>query len=207
MPPKPPPPLNAAVRAGVALAILAASAACHRPASNPAPAGAPPASPPPRQVTAATPGAAPTALPDFEVNAVSTREGKAVWYDVPDGSLAQRRAWPDEMTAASDKLPPNTYVRVTRIENGKSVIVRITDHGLHKPSAIIDLDRTAAAALGMLKAGETQVKVEVLALKNANAAGPSPRETTETSPPKEPGASAADEKAAAERKPDGGTKP
>jgi rare lipoprotein A len=188
----------------VALALLGTSAACHRPASQTARTNPPPANPPASQAAGSPPAQTPPALPDFQVNAVATEEGNAVWYDVPAGSLAQRRAWPEEMTAASDKLPLNTYVRVTRTENGKSVIVRITDHGLRKPSAIIDLDVTAAKALGMIKAGETHVKVEVLALKNASAAGPSPRQKDETSPAKEPGgASEKDEKAAAESKPDG----
>jgi rare lipoprotein A len=200
--------------AGVAFALAAASAACHRTAPPPPPAassplpeaaGSPAAATPTSPQAAGSP-AAPAAsspadtatgkLPDFEVDAVSTEEGNATWYDVPAGSLAQRRAWPEEMTAASDKHPPNTYVRVTRSENGKSVIVRITDHHIGEADSIIDLDRTAAEALGMIKAGKTHVKIEVLALKNADAKGPSPK----ASPFKAPGASQADEKAAAQQK-------
>ncbi len=185
--------------AGAVLAVLATPACRRTPApgtgANP-PAGGAASSP------AAAAGSSPAdtaagKLPKFQVDAVSTQEGNAVWYDVPAGSLAQRRAWSDEMTAASDKLATDTYVRVTRLENGKSVIVRITDHHIGEAGCIIDLDRTAAEALGMVKAGKTHVKVEVLALENADAIGPSPR----VSPLKESGASEAEEKTAAQSKP------
>ena len=192
--------------ASAAFVLVAASTACHR---TPAPrtgAQASPSSSPspgatgsPAAEAAGSPSSAGSAegkLPEFQVDAVSTEEGNAVWYDVPTGSLAQRRAWPEEMTAASDKLPTNTYVRVTRTENGKSVTVRITDHHIGEAGCIIDVDRTAAEALGMVKAGKIHVKVEVLALKNADAAGPSPKVT----PLKESGATEADEKAAAQEK-------
>lgn len=197
------------VRSLAALLLLGTLAGCRRPAPEvtvsrkppPAETGAPPA-------PAASPGSSPAAtaasLPDFSVDAVSTQLGEATWYEVPAGSLAQRRAWTAEMTAASDRIPPNTYVRVRRLENGRSVVVRITDHGIHQKGTIIDLDRPAAEALGMLKAGRVQVQVAVLALKHAETTGP-PASTaksggSEVSLPKPPGASAADEKGAAERK-------
>ncbi len=195
-------PLSAGFRARLACALLAWPVvllpACHRAA--PQPNEARPAAP----RVLPSPTAAPTAgLPDFEVKAVSTKEGEAVWYDVPAASLAQRRAWPEEMTAASDTLAPNTYVRVLRPANGKTVIVRITDHGIHRRGTLIDVDRAAGEALDMIKAGTAHVKIEVLALKNADAKGPPPKEDVA----KEPGATAADEKAAALRKSGGEAKP
>lgn len=115
-------------------------------------------------------------LPDFEVKPVSTSEGDAKWYDVPDNSLPQRRAWPGEMTAASDRLPQDAYVRVRRIDGkgdpDKTVVVRITDNGVHDKNTVIDLDREAAEALGMVKAGQARVRVEVLALKNVSTDKP-----------------------------------
>jgi rare lipoprotein A len=201
--------LKRSAAAGLVCAILVAAPGCHRPAvtkAGPDPAAsAPPASPPGTPpIAAATP---PPHLPDFQVDAVSTRQGLASWYDVPAGSLPERRAWPQEMTAASDSLAQETYARVTRLENGKSVVVRITDRGIHKPGTIIDLDRIAGEALGMIRAGQTRVKVEALALKNADAHGPSPKASAQTSPPKEPGASAAQEKAHAQQKPGGDAGP
>jgi rare lipoprotein A len=126
---------------------------------------------------------------------------------VPAGSLPERRAWADEMTAASDSLALGTYARVTRLENGKSVIVRITDRGIHKSGTIIDLDRTAGEALGMIRAGQTRVKVEALALRNVDAHGPSTKASAESSPAKEAGASAAQEKAHAAQKPGSDARP
>ena len=142
------------------------AAACHRPAALPA-AHPPAPSPPPGERVAATPG-----LPDFAVDAVASQEGVAVWYDVPAQSLPERRAWPGEMTAASDALPLNTYARVRRIgpgDNGRSVVVRITDNGNLHAGALIDLDRPAAETLGMVARGEVRVRVETLALQHADA--------------------------------------
>ena len=153
-------------------------AACHR---HPAPTttSQPAVSPAPSSRSAASvPAAAKPGLPDFAVQPVRTEEGTAEWYDVPDQSLAARRAWPEEMTAASDTLPQNTYVRVTPLSpekgsgDGKPVVVRITDNGVHKQGVLIDVDRDAARALGIVKAGEARVRVEILALRNATTDKP-----------------------------------
>src|SRR5438270_9055538 len=56
-------------------------------------------------------------------------EGIAVWYNVPPNSRAQRRG-NGELTAAHNRLPLETKVRVTHLANGKSVVVRITDRGI-----------------------------------------------------------------------------
>ena len=154
------------------------AAACHRQSAPPA-AHPPVPSPVPGEhaavtpVATATPAAAATpALPDFAVDAADSREGVSSWYDVPVQSLAERRAWPGEMTAASDTLPLNTYVRVRRVgseNNGRSVVVRITDNGVHRKGVLIELDRRAAETLDMVARGEVRVRVETLALKHADA--------------------------------------
>ena len=145
----------------------------------------------PAPPSASAPSASPAppsahALPDFEVKPVSTSEGEAKWYDVPDNSLAQRRAWPGEMTAASDQLPRDAYVRVSRIDGkgdpDKSVVVRITDNGVHDKKTVVDLDHEAAEALGMLKVGQARVRVEVLALKNASTDKPVEKKDSPTAP-------------------------
>lgn len=66
------------------------------------------------------------------------------------------------MTAASNTLPLNCWVRVTSSRNKKSVIVRITDRMHPKNPRLIDLSRTAAAQLGYIGRGLTRVKVEYL---------------------------------------------
>ncbi len=109
------------------------------------------------------------------MDAVATHEGKAFWYDVPAQSLPQRRAWVGELTAASDTLPLNSYARVQRLDGehaGKNVIVRITDTGIQHKGGLIDVNREAAEALDMVKAGTARVRVETLALKNATTDKP-----------------------------------
>jgi rare lipoprotein A len=105
------------------------------------------------------------------------REGYAVWYDVPVDSLAKRRAGKDELTAAHNRLPLGTMVRVTHLANGRSVIVRITDRGITGRHAMIDLCKEAAAELGMLSEGSARVRIEVLPDDKGTAAAPDTKAT------------------------------
>jgi rare lipoprotein A (peptidoglycan hydrolase) len=89
-------------------------------------------------------------------------EGNAVWYKVPPNSLAKRRAGKDELTAAHNRLPLGTRVLVTHLKNGKSVVVRITDRGITKRRAIIDLCKEAAEKLDMVGEGSARVSLEIL---------------------------------------------
>ena len=99
-------------------------------------------------------------------------EGVAAWYEVPQNSLAKRRAGKDELTAAHNSLPLGTKVRVTHLANGKSVIVRITDRGITKRRFIIDLCKEAAEQLDMVREGSVRVRIEILPEeKNASAPG------------------------------------
>jgi rare lipoprotein A len=90
------------------------------------------------------------------------REGYAVWYDVPIDSLANRRAGKGEFTAAHNHLPLGSKVRVTHLANGKSVIVQITDRGITKRGASIDLCKPAAEMLGIISEGMARVRIEEL---------------------------------------------
>jgi rare lipoprotein A len=90
------------------------------------------------------------------------REGYAVWYVVPPNSLAKRRAGKGELTAAHNRLPLGTMVRVTHLANGQSVIVRITDRGVTKRGATIDLCKEAAEKLQMVREGMARVRLEEL---------------------------------------------
>jgi rare lipoprotein A len=69
-----------------------------------------------------------------------------------------------QMTAAHRTLPFNTVVRVTNVDNNKSVEVRINDRGPKSHSRIIDLSRTAAKEIDIIKNGIGNVKVEVIQL-------------------------------------------
>lgn len=100
-----------------------------------------------------------------EARPARSPEGRTVyatWYDVPDGSLAARRAAPGELTAAHDRLPLGARVRVTHLGSGKSVVVRITDRGVHSRKGTIDLCRRAADELGMIGEGRAKVRMELL---------------------------------------------
>ncbi|MFV0415921.1 MAG: septal ring lytic transglycosylase RlpA family protein [Chthoniobacterales bacterium] len=67
-----------------------------------------------------------------------------------------------DMTAAHKKLPFNTMVRVTNLENGREVIVRINNRGPYIRGRIIDMSLAAAKVLQMEKSGVVPVTVEVL---------------------------------------------
>jgi rare lipoprotein A len=65
-------------------------------------------------------------------------------------------------TAAHRTLPFGTRVRVTNQDNGKSVVVRITDRGPFVKGRVIDLSPAAAKKIDMIHAGVVPVKLEVL---------------------------------------------
>ena len=65
-------------------------------------------------------------------------------------------------TAAHRTLPFGTRVKVTNVRNGKSVTVRINDRGPFVKGRIIDLSRSAFAAIGDPRAGVISVRIEVL---------------------------------------------
>lgn len=67
-----------------------------------------------------------------------------------------------KMTAAHPTLPLPSYARVTNVENGKQVIVRVNDRGPFHSSRIIDLSYAAALKLGYLAKGKAELEVERL---------------------------------------------
>ncbi|AWB34508.1 septal ring lytic transglycosylase RlpA family protein [Orrella marina] len=91
------------------------------------------------------------------------RRGMASWYGkkfhgnpTSNGERYDMYA----MTAAHTTLPIPSYVRVTRISNGRSVIVRVNDRGPFLHSRVIDLSYAAAHKLGMVGPGSAEVLVE-----------------------------------------------
>lgn len=130
-------------RRGIAALLLAALvAACHGPPSVSPP---PAAEAPPR--------------PAF------LQVGLASWYG--PGFQRRRTATGDRfdmrgLTAAHRSLPLNSLVRVTNLENGRSVVVRINDRGPYFRGRIIDLSAAAAQALGMKEDGLAEVRLELV---------------------------------------------
>lgn len=101
----------------------------------------------------------------------ASEKGLASWYGTPyDGqpSASGEIYHQEELTAAHRTLPFGTLVRVRRLDNQKSVVVRINDRGPFIQSRVIDLSRAAARLLGMKSAGLAPVALEVL---DAPAAG------------------------------------
>ena len=66
------------------------------------------------------------------------------------------------MTAAHTTLALPSYARVTNVQTGKSVVVRVTDRGPFHADRVIDLSYTAAYKLGLINGGSGQVEVEAI---------------------------------------------
>ena len=66
------------------------------------------------------------------------------------------------MTAASTELPLPTYVRVTNLRNGRTVIVKVNDRGPFHAHRILDLSYAAAQKLGFARKGTAPVRVTAL---------------------------------------------
>jgi rare lipoprotein A len=65
------------------------------------------------------------------------------------------------MTCAHKSLPFGTKLKVTRLDNGESVIVTVNDRGPYSAGYVVDVSRKAAVALGIIKAGHAKVKLEI----------------------------------------------
>lgn len=121
------------------------------------------------------PAPSPDRLPGYKVmgrwyyplkTAEGYREkGMASWYgpDFHGKTTASGEKYDmHAFTAAHTTLPLGTRVRVTNLDNGKDVVVKITDRGPFAKSRIIDLSHAAAKALGMLSKGTGRVEVAAL---------------------------------------------
>lgn len=65
-------------------------------------------------------------------------------------------------TGAHKTLPLPSFARVTNLENGKTIVVRINDRGPFHPGRVIDLSYSAAVKLGYREKGSARVRVEAL---------------------------------------------
>jgi rare lipoprotein A len=92
--------------------------------------------------------------------------GIASWYgpnfhakETANGEVFDQNA----VTAAHKTLPLPCFVRVTNLENGRSIVVRVNDRGPYVASRIIDLSRRSAQLLGTEGQGTARVRVQILA--------------------------------------------
>ncbi len=93
----------------------------------------------------------------------------------------------NKMTAAHKSLPFGTIVRVIRLDNKRSVQVRVNDRGPFIKGRIIELSRRAAEQIGLIQDGVANVKIEVLSggtpqTSNPVAEAPTPRIDNEPLP-------------------------
>jgi len=99
--------------------------------------------------------------------------GEASWYgpgfqgqETANGETFDQK----KMTAAHPSLPMGTEAKVTNLENGKKVEVRINDRGPYVGNRAIDLSSAAANKLDMKKDGTTEVKIETKPVKKKSPA-------------------------------------
>ena len=71
----------------------------------------------------------------------------------------------NKRTCACNVLPLGTWIKVTNVKNGKSIIVKVNDRLHPKMRRIVDLTKTDAVQLGYASAGVGRVKVDVIGKK------------------------------------------
>jgi len=92
--------------------------------------------------------------------------GVASWYgaDFHDHMTANGEIFnKNELTAAHKTLPLPTLARITNLDNGRSIVVRINDRGPFSGTRLIDVSQRAAQLLGFESQGTAKVRVQVLA--------------------------------------------
>ena len=107
-------------------------------------------------------------------------KGTASWYGTKfHGNATSSGEIYDmyQLTAAHKHLPLPTFVRITRLDTGKSVIVKVNDRGPFVGDRVIDLSYAAAASLDMLKQGKAEVLIEAISDNEELAPGVSPSST------------------------------
>jgi rare lipoprotein A (peptidoglycan hydrolase) len=102
---------------------------------------------------------------------IARREiGKAAWYNLVGGYTSTgERLDTVNATAAHRTLPLSSYARVTNLDTGRSIIVKINDRGPQTRRFIIDLSPRAADALEMKRAGVASVVVEPISTETGGA--------------------------------------
>lgn len=112
--------------------------------------------------------------PPSTVQIGDTESGLASWYGYPyhgrraaDGEIYNMEA----LTAAHRTLPFNTWVKVSNLDNHRSVEVRINDRGPFVDNRIIDLSHAAAQAIQMIGPGTARVRLEVTRLPETTEPG------------------------------------
>ena len=91
-------------------------------------------------------------------------EGVAAWYGhnfAGRRTASGKRFNPNALTAAHPTLPFGTRVNIINTKNNRSVVVTINDRGPTSPRRMLDVSVAAAKKLDFVRAGLTDVKLEI----------------------------------------------
>ena len=107
-----------------------------------------------------------------EMNPTYNQVGIASWYgaDFHNKKTANGETYNmNALSAAHTTLPMPSFVRVTNLENNRSLILRVNDRGPFVNNRLIDVSRRGAQLLGFERRGTTRVRVEAVDGANATA--------------------------------------
>lgn len=113
----------------------------------------------------------PREQPDYDETGIASWYGPTFYgKSTANGEIYDGGA----LTAAHRTLPMPVNVRVTNLDNGKSIIVRVNDRGPYARGRIIDLSRRAAELLDVVQTGTAKVRVTYLSRADMEGGGPPP---------------------------------
>ncbi len=116
----------------------------------------------------------PREQPDYDETGIASWYGPTFYgHHTANGEMYDGNA----LTAAHKTLPMPVNVRVTNLDNGKSLIVRVNDRGPYSRGRIIDLSKRAAELLDVVQTGTARVRVTYLSRADLGGGGPPPPET------------------------------
>jgi rare lipoprotein A len=111
----------------------------------------------------------PREQPDYDETGIASWYGPTFYgHHTANGEMYDGNA----LTAAHKTLPLPVNVRVTNLDNGKSLIVRVNDRGPFARGRIIDLSKRAAELLDVVQTGTARVRVTYLSRGDVNGAPP-----------------------------------
>ena len=116
----------------------------------------------------------PREQPDYDETGIASWYGPTFYgHRTANGEMYDG----NQLTAAHRTLPMPVNVRVTNLENGKSIIVRVNDRGPYARGRIIDLSAKAAQLLDVVRTGTARVRVTYLGRADMDNGAPPPSET------------------------------
>src|ERR1700728_5163158 len=116
----------------------------------------------------------PREQPDYDETGIASWYGPTFYgHHTANGEMYDG----NQLTAAHKTLPMPVNVRVTNLDNGKSLVVRVNDRGPYARGRIIDLSKRAAELLDVVQTGTARVRVTYLGRADIGGGAPPPSET------------------------------